>query len=273
MKKKILFITLAGLIFTISPIFAITSKIPMDLSTPGTEKTLVLPPTADHSSVISLGNAIDPQTGKMVEGYAIVHYKDNNAKSNPAKGKSVVCYGFLASGAKWKTLEPWAMNPANTRGLDLAAVFNNESYNITKWENATGVDILGNGTSTSTELVADTLSPDGLNEVYFGSIQDNNAIAITIVWGIFGGKTTQRYLAEWDQVFDEIDYDWSLSETGVAGKMDFENISTHELGHSVGMNDLYNTCANETMYGYASNGETIKRDLNTGDIIGINQLY
>ena len=263
---------MAGLAVAISPIFAMTSKIPMDLGTPGIEKTLILPVAADHSSVISLGNAVDPQTGKMVGGYAIIHYKNNNSKgSNGAKPGRTICYGFLASGAKWKTLEPWVMNPTNTRGLDLTAVFNNESYNITKWENAAGVDILGTGTQTSAALTADTVSPDGTNEVYFGSIQDNNAIAVTIVWGIFSGPAFQRKLVEWDQVFDDSKFDWSLA--GEADKMDFENISTHELGHSVGMADLYNTCTNETMYGYASEGEAKKRDLNTGDIAGVNQLY
>ena len=55
--------------------------------------------------------------------------------------------------------------------------------------------------------------------------------------------------------------------------MDFDNIATHELGHSVGMADLYNTCTDETMYGYSTAGEIKKRDLNIGDINGINSLY
>ncbi len=56
--------------------------------------------------------------------------------------------------------------------------------------------------------------------------------------------------------------------------MDFENIATHELGHSVGMGDLYTAeCNQQTMYGYASNGETNKRTLESGDINGIRALY
>ncbi|EKD22946.1 MAG: matrilysin (Metalloproteinase), partial [uncultured bacterium] len=81
-----------------------------------------------------------------------------------------------------------------------------------------------------------------------------------------------REIVEWDLVFDQVDFDWSA--TGESTKMDFENIATHELGHSTGMNDLYNSSCNlETMFGYASDGETIKRDLHTGDINGINLLY
>ena len=55
--------------------------------------------------------------------------------------------------------------------------------------------------------------------------------------------------------------------------MDFENIATHELGHSVGMGHPADECTEETMYRFASEGETKKRDLNAGDIAGVNQLY
>ena len=56
--------------------------------------------------------------------------------------------------------------------------------------------------------------------------------------------------------------------------MDVQNIITHEIGHSAGMNDLYSTsCLQETMYGYSTEGEIKKRDLNSGDITGIRKLY
>ena len=73
-------------------------------------------------------------------------------------------------------------------------------------------------------------------------------------------------------IIDQTDFDWSAS--GEAGKMDFENIVTHELGHAVGLADLYTTsCSEQTMYGYAANGETKKRTLESGDITGVKQLY
>lgn len=56
--------------------------------------------------------------------------------------------------------------------------------------------------------------------------------------------------------------------------MDFENIAVHELGHSIGLNDLYSSsCLDQTMYGYAEFSETKKRDLNVGDITGTDKLY
>ena len=74
-------------------------------------------------------------------------------------------------------------------------------------------------------------------------------------------------------LLDENDFAWG-DATLDASKMDVQNIITHEIGHSAGMNDLYSSsCLDETMYGYASEGETKKRDLNSGDIVGIKKLY
>ena len=224
------------------------------------------------NNLYSLGTAFDKKSGQQVEGYAIIHRKDGAAKSGNAKATATACYKFLAKGAKWKVIEPWLVNPDNTRGLDSNFVFSNLTSDITKWETAATFNILGDGAITNATLVADTVRPDNQNEVYFADLSDPNTIAVTIVWGIFGGPTFNRQLVEWDQIYDDATYDWSMS--GEAGKMDFENIATHELGHSVGMDDLYNSsCANETMYGYAAFGETIKRSLNAGDILGIDKLY
>lgn len=234
----------------------------------GVQKTLTLPAAAAHADVISLGTAKDPQSGKVVTGYAFIHRKDSAAK----KSGSSSCYTYLSRGAKWKSVEPWVVNPTNTRGLLPDFVEGNLAGDIAKWENAAGIAMLGSGSITSETLIADTLAPDGVNEVYFAPIDNPGVIAVTIVWGIFSGPMPGRELVEWDQVYDDVHFDWSSS--GEPAKMDFENIATHELGHSVGMGDLYTSgCTQETMYGYASEGETIKRDLHTGDITGISQLY
>jgi len=251
------------------------------LDTPGTQKTLTLPPAADHSPVISLGTAVDPQSGKTVSGYAIVHYAKGGVPGKPDKpGGGAVCYAFISKGAVWKTVEPWLINPANNGGLSVNFPFPNMTTDIAKWEdaadgaldNGNSVNILGNGTETSDTLEADLVTPDGDNEVYFADISDPGAIGVTIVWGIFGGPPQGRELVEWDQVYDDADYNWSMY--GEADMMDFENIATHELGHSIGLSDLYDSaCSEQTMYGYADYGETKKQTLESGDIMGADKLY
>lgn len=227
--------------------------------------------------VFSLPLSLDPVSGQIVEGVLFIHRSPSRQNQTPSsrQTKSPKCYSYLARGAKWTTVEPWVVNPANTRGLTADFVLSNLTSDIAKWEDAAdgvvgdsaGVDILGTGVSTSTLLSADTSSPDGKNEVFFGNISETGTIAFTIVW--YNRFTKQ--LVEWDQVYDEVEYDWSAS--GETGKMDFENIATHELGHSVGMGHPSDSCIEETMYRFSTSGETKKRTLNAGDVAGINELY
>lgn len=262
----------------------------------GGRATVLIPEHAIEVApgVFSLGTGLDH--GRIVEGYAFLRYKKGFGKptgcNNDGKcqgwedpscadctggggnGESngSTCYGFLSKGAKWKALEPYLVNPANTKGLDETFVVSNLATDVEKWETAAGVDILGSGGATTETLVADLQSPDDKNEVYFADIDSPGAIGVTIVWGIFRGPPSGRELVEWDQVYD--DYDFAWSSTGEAGKMDFENIATHELGHSVGLDDLYkDKCTEQTMYGYADYGETKKQTLEAGDIAGVKELY
>lgn len=278
-KKYIAIVGILGLIAVAVPALAYQSRVTVTLKTSGVEKNLVLPPAAGHSSVISLGTGFDPGSGQMVEGYAIIHYAKDGKKSPHAKGgkkgppsgdgggKSQ-CYGFLSKGAKWKVVEDYMVDTTNS-GLSDSFVRSNLAGDIDKWESASGKNIIGTEI-TNTVDGADTNAPDNKNEVYFDTL-DSGTIGVTIVWGIFGGRPANRMLVEWDQVYNTY-YQWS--DNGEAGKMDFENIATHELGHSVGLGDLYDTnCAEETMYGYGALGETKKHSLEAGDIAGIAKLY
>lgn len=240
-----------------------------------------LPKIPAGAQIVSLGEAFDVSTGQKVTGYMLIHYKKKPVKNNfalPAAKSG--CYGFLANGAKWKTVEPWFVNPANTRGLSGDFIFTNLTKDIGKWEDAadgkldskTTYNILGDGSAVEDLLTASTDYPDNKNVVYFAKIDEPDVIAVTTIWGYFSGLTARRQLLEWDQVYNDTDFDWSSS--GETAKMDFENIATHELGHSVGLNDQYNSrCQNATMYGYAANGETKKQSLEAQDITGVSTLY
>jgi len=235
-----------------------------------------------------LGTVVD--NGRLVEGYAMfvkpgtecgngICEPGENARKCPAdcsgedpeEPDTSSCYTFLSKGTKWKTIEPYIVDPTNIRGLGGIFVTSNLATDIIKWEDVAQVDILGDEVAGVVDG-ADLESPDNKNEVYFADIDYEGAIGITIIWGIFGGPPPFRELVEWDMVFDDVDFDWSAE--GEEGKMDFENIATHELGHAVGLGDLYNTeCSEQTMYGYADYGETKKQTLESGDIAGIQQLY
>ena len=238
--------------------------------------------------VFYLGKSMDK--GRVVEGYAMfakpvtkcgngICEPGENARKCPAdcsaedptEPDTSSCYTFLSKGAKWKTIEPYLVDPANTRGVDDSFVRSNLATNIGKWETAAGVNILGDEIleGVNRETIG---SLNGANEVMFADIDYEGAIAVAIVWGYFSGNPAWRELVEWDMVFDDTDFDWSA--IGEAGKMDFENIATHELGHAVGLGDLYNDeCSEQTMYGISWNGDITKRTLESGDISGIQELY
>jgi len=111
-------------------------------------------------------------------------------------------------------------------------------------------------------------SQDGFNVVSWGPIDGaGGTLAETSFW--YDADT--KLLSEFDIVFDQ-DEPWSAS--GETGKYDIQNVGTHEVGHTLALNDLYDIAdSEETMYGYSSAGETKKRDLYTGDIAGIRFIY
>lgn len=211
--------------------------------------------------------------GMLVEGIMAFHHRDGHDKG-PRNGDPVPtssCYSLLAKDAKWKSNEPWILNPENNENLDHGFLLNNLAANIQKWEDAAGSEVFGDGSSTSAGLEADTVTPDGANEIYFADIEGDTAIAVTITWGIFSGKPSDRVLVEWDQVYDQVSFDWA--NNGDPEKMDFENIATHEIGHALGLGHPDSSCTEETMFAFADNGETKKQTLENGDITGINKLY
>ncbi|MBC7236602.1 MAG: matrixin family metalloprotease [Chloroflexi bacterium] len=299
---RILFVLIVGLALSGTALAAPPGPVPRP--NVGRRPPLILPEQAQVAPGVYYLGAVEHE-GRIVEGYALVRYQGGAAKPGTQCGNGVCepgenankcpqdcggtkpddssCYAFLARGAKWKTAEPYIVDPTNERDLSEAAVRGAIATSIAKWEDAAD-GAMGNGNSlnilgdesTGTVDGADTVSPDNKNEVLFGDIQDSGAIAVTIVWGVFGGLPFARELVEWDQVYDDVDYDWSenCESDDCTAKMDLENIVIHELGHSVGLADLYTAeCAEQTMYGYADYGETKKRTLEAGDIAGVSTLY
>lgn len=243
--------------------------------------TFELPPQARPVSpgVFFLGTAIDH--GIEVAGYAFVHERGRSNAAKPPwaggggktdSGGAEDCYSHLAKGARWNSAENYLFNPANAGGMGVGIADLNAAVNA--WDNEVAANIFGAGAETGATLSADTTSTDGLNEVYFGNISDQNVIAVTITWGVFGGPPHNRRLVEWDMIFDD-DGDWTWSNVGAPDAMDFLNIAAHEAGHAAGMGhtDSSSTCVEQTMYPSASNGETQKRDLGVGDIAGVVDLY
>lgn len=188
------------------------------------------------------------------------------------------CYEFIdGKVASWQTIEPYIIDPRNNNpGLSQSDVRSIIASNIAKWNTAAGTTILGS------EVPGTPDGPDGdeagelfddRNEILFAAIDNPGVIAIAYVWGFyFENSPKNRILFEWDVVFDDPDFDWGDSSADPT-LWDFDGISNHEIGHGTGMGHPDSSCTEETMYGFAIVGETKKRDLNFGDIKGIQRLY
>ncbi|MFH1663594.1 MAG: matrixin family metalloprotease [archaeon] len=224
--------------------------------------------------ILGFSFAFNPDRGSL-EKVKIIHYKDGKKifevkPENPGKPQNNSCYSFISKGAKWKTVEDYYINPVNDDALNADFVKNAVDAGITEWE-AFGGNIFGNSFLDYNAEFNDAAT-DNMNTVSFGFDFSPNVIGVTNVWGYFGGKPSTREIVEWDMQLND-QYSWGNAEIDSA-LMDLQNIATHELGHSAGLADLYNSsCYWETMFGYSSEGETYKRTLNSGDITGIQELY
>ncbi len=248
----------------------------IDVSPSHGKAKVVIPENAVEVSpgIFSLGTAIDK--GRIVEGYAFVHYKnkDEKGKNNAVRGSKGTgsCYAFLSSGARWKITEKYILDSSNSDGLTESFVAGKTEEGMNAWDSEVGFDIFGERNLTSSVNRTEIGKLNGKNEIFFDSLSDQNTIAVTIVWGIFGGPPFGRELVEFDMIFNDNSFAFGDADLN-SQVMDYLNIFTHEIGHGAGMGHPSDFCTEETMFRYASLGETKKRTLEIGDKTGIKALY
>jgi len=235
------------------------------------------------SGVIVIAKAIAPQEkGKAnapdLEKIEFIHYKKNFAK--PAAGKAPKqssCYKFLPGKVRWQTSNiGYLINPANSN-LPQDFICSAIKASAETWDNPTFKELFqGYPAGCGIEYTPKYGDSDGKNAITFGNYPDPNVIAVTTVWY----NPAIKAIVEFDMKFNTgSDWTWGSclgSEVDCHNNkvMDLQNIATHELGHGVGLSDVYETnCSEVTMYGYSTEGETDKRILETPDITGLRILY
>ncbi len=227
---------------------------------------------------LSLGNASkEEKRSEDIGKIIIIHTKASDKKDwiknpkkpeNKGKGKKNVCYRLL--GVKWKRLPvSYVINPNNGDGLSSEFVISSIYASAEEWDNHTSIKIFDDSYAVDYNATWDGFGyPDGRNEFVFGNFPQSSAIAITVIW--YSKRTKE--IIEFDTLFNDY-YEWG-NATINSSLMDLQNIATHEIGHGLGLNDLYSiNCYNETMYGYSDYGEVKKRSLENGDIAGLQRMY
>lgn len=175
----------------------------------------------------------------------------DNSGSNPD-------YSLLSF--HWHSTAEYWINPSNKYGFSTSAIVSSITSSANVWDHETASTVFSYKGTTWRSAG----KYDGYNVISWGAYK-SGVIGVTYLWYI-GDQ-----LIETDTRLNTR-FRWSLS--GEASKMDVRNIMTHEFGHWVGLGDLYGDSDYWlTMYGYAGYGETYKRSLGRGDILGLEYLY
>ena len=223
--------------------------------------------------VLAEAAAQQGDTDRVLTKITFIHFRGAHAKPDkPGGGKPTQdgYYAYLAKGCRWKTPENFVLNPLNGDGVPPEFVQQAVAAGMNEWEKYGGTAIFGTLALDGNAAYNDSAT-DGVNAFSFGPLP-LDIIAVTTVWGYFGGPVQTREIVEADMLFNDA-YLWGDGEANPS-LMDLQNIATHELGHVAGMDDLYIAGAfRETMYGYSDEGDIAKRDLYNGDITGIKKLY
>lgn len=201
----------------------------------------------------------------------------NNVESDPAVSSETGdaasnCATFLARGTIWKgTPEPFSVGYFNPFGINAQEWEAAIEEAMCTWQSELNVQVFGQNNAARLADGPDYNGPDGKNEIQSAFIADSGVLAATTIWGVFDGPEADRYILESDLTFNEQN---RFTLDGDANSYSIKNILTHELGHWIGLGDIYDvSCKDATMYGYASKGETKKVSLSKIDSDAIRELY
>lgn len=229
--------------------------------------------------------AATPNPGKGppdLERIAFVHHRAMDAKPSAGKpAKEPVLYSY--SRYHWSNLPiKYYYNPSNSP-VDNAESGVTASFQTWQDDPNSSVTFEYQGSNTTFSPGLDVLVPDYKNLVGWAHLNDNDAIAVTIIWS----NPRTKIVVDTDTIFNLDGWlAWGqatingnpdtapLSPDTAAYDSDVQNIMTHEAGHWLVLDDLYFTEASEqTMYGYAAQSELKKRCLESGDIAGLRKIY
>ncbi len=164
----------------------------------------------------------------------------------------------------------WKLNDSSVpASVGSSAARNAIADSFSTWTATDAQKIFIDGGSTTVK----TPKFDGTNAILWKRLSPFT-IGVTYVWYY----TATGQVAEVDTAFNSR-YPWFIFNSNggecqsLPDAYDLQDIATHEFGHWVGLDDLYDDADKDlTMYGFGAGGELKKRTLGTGDVDGANAV-
>jgi hypothetical protein len=103
----------------------------------------------------------------------------------------------------------------------------------------------------------------------------SGTIAVTYYWTFFKTitETDCRYNSNLPWYIAPAEGTGAADDTGTYNVFDVQTIAVHELGHTVGLDDLYDSTRNKDKIMYGINNGQVKWSLRQGDLDGLRSLY
>ncbi|WP_340818116.1 matrixin family metalloprotease [Methanolobus sp. WCC4] len=223
-------------------------------------------------STASIGVAADNKPDNVpsdIQKITFIHYAKSADNSRTEWDDEVEMYKLLPAKVRWyKTVEYEIY--VEDSGLGTGEAFSAIKDSLKPWNDAIGFKLLSAEKGTEKSAPTTTAQVRDEKNVVMWSDLGPTGPGTIIAMNTFWFYTSTGEIVESDVQLNS-NIEWGTN--GEKTKMDVQNIATHEFGHN-GLNDLYITkCTELTMYGYSAVGETKKRTLGLGDILGIKALY
>jgi len=159
-----------------------------------------------------------------------------------------------------------------TEDEPISGTFDAIETGFTAWDDETGTSLYSLITEDSG--FGPGVAPDGENTVQWAEIDGpGRIIAVTYYWY----STATKQMVEFDIVLNK-EEPWAIYEVEdipeAGEKYDVQSVATHEAGHTLVLQDLRSPKDGAlTMHAYTWLGDTLKRTLGSGDILGVQAIY
>ncbi len=244
----------------------------------GMDEVTVEEPTAGESS-----SDAENQASDVAEVYTerITPSNSGASASDAVCPKATTCKRYELRRARLPKTStgrvdiPFRFNDEGRRNLRapaglLESAFSSASQEWTRWNSNLNFKNMGTTTATFGAKGKDGSCDDGTNVVTWHRFDASIIAAVAVCTDDAGRVVRDVDLAmnvtqHWEDISGTPDSRHSF---------DVRSIVTHELGHWLSFADTYGGAdAKQTMFGQADHGETNKRTLALGDVIGVQTAY